>query len=225
MTAATSWQEWCAAKIKKGQPTQAVKTTPQINSGKGATKQQNWPYLCFLSLGGGCQRGSSPGMRLFWCKPCSNYITRWFTEFKAKWPSPMAWAESQFKFWHWDFTFWATAPGASFHLKTRQEYFLHDKESFGMLKTGFGGTWFSTLFGILCAVFLREMGQKGVSGQVLLRFAPFLLQLYSLLNVNDSFKNDTNQVSGGWDMREWWWQIGRVGQDHIYTAYIRYSWQ
>jgi hypothetical protein len=66
-----------------------------------------------------------------------------------------------------------------------------------MLKTGFGGTWFSTLFGILCAVFLREMGQKGVSGQVLLRFAPFLLQLYSLLNVNDSFKNDTNQVSGG----------------------------
>jgi len=31
------------------------------------------------------------------------------------------------------------------HFKTRQEYFFYDKESYGMLKTGFGGTWFSTL--------------------------------------------------------------------------------
>jgi len=38
-----------------------------------------------------------------------------------------------------------------------------------MLKTRFGGTWFSTLFGTSFA-FFRE------SGQVLLRFAPFLLQ-------------------------------------------------
>jgi hypothetical protein len=41
----------------------------------------------------------------------------------------------------------STLTRASFHLKTRQEYFLHDKESFGMLRTRFGGTWFSTLFG------------------------------------------------------------------------------
>jgi hypothetical protein len=41
----------------------------------------------------------------------------------------------------------STLTRASFHLKTRQEYFLHDKESFGMLKSRYGGTWFSTLFG------------------------------------------------------------------------------
>jgi hypothetical protein len=52
----------------------------------------------------------SLGTWRFWCKPCLNNIIRWFTKFKAKWPSPMAWAESQFKFWHWGFTYWATAP-------------------------------------------------------------------------------------------------------------------
>jgi hypothetical protein len=40
-----------------------------------------------------------------------------------------------------------TLPRASFHLKTRQAYFFYDQESFDMLKTGFDGTWFSTLFG------------------------------------------------------------------------------
>jgi hypothetical protein len=71
-----------------------------------------------------------------------------------------------------------TLPRVSFHLKTRQEYFFYDEESFGMLKTGFGGTWYSTFFGNLFAdaFFLSEMGQNGVSGQLLLRFAPFLLQ-------------------------------------------------
>ena len=69
-----------------------------------------------------------------------------------------------------------TPPRASFHLKTRQEYFFNDQESIEMLKAGFGGTWFSTLFGTPYADFLREMGQNGVSDQVLLRSAPFLLQ-------------------------------------------------
>jgi hypothetical protein len=46
-----------------------------------------------------------------------------------------------------------------------------------MLKTGFGGTWYSTLFGTPFADFFsREMGQNGVPGQLLLRFAPVLLQ-------------------------------------------------
>jgi hypothetical protein len=34
-----------------------------------------------------------------------------------------------------------------FHLKTRQENFFYDQKSFDMLKTGFSGIWFSTLFG------------------------------------------------------------------------------
>jgi hypothetical protein len=40
-----------------------------------------------------------------------------------------------------------TLPRASFHLQTRHEYFFNDYESFDMLKTRFGGTWFFTLFG------------------------------------------------------------------------------
>jgi hypothetical protein len=68
------------------------------------------------------------------------------------------------------------------------------------------------LFGTPFADFSKgnggEIGQNGVSGQVLLRFAPFLLQEYFYWNVDDSYKNDTNQVIGWWDMREWWWKIG-----------------
>jgi hypothetical protein len=44
-----------------------------------------------------------------------------------------------------------------------------------MLKTGFGGTCFFALFGTSFADFSR-MGQNGVPGQLLLRFATFLLQ-------------------------------------------------
>jgi hypothetical protein len=48
-----------------------------------------------------------------------------------------------------------TLPRASFHLKTRQKYFFYDQESFDMLKTGFGGTWFSTFFGTPFADFSK----------------------------------------------------------------------
>jgi hypothetical protein len=69
-------------------------------------------------------------------------------KFEAKWTTPVIWAEIQFKFWHWMFVLsHHTLPRASFHLKTQQEYFFYDQESFDMLKTGFGGTCFSTLFG------------------------------------------------------------------------------
>ena len=50
----------------------------------------------------------------------------------------------------------STLTRASFHIKTRQKYFLHDKESFGMLKTQFGGTWFSTLL----LFFSKDNGPK-----------------------------------------------------------------
>ena len=51
-------------------------------------------------------------------------------------------------------------PRVSFHLKTRQDYFIHDEGSFGMLKTGFGGTWYFTLFGTLFAGFYKGNGPK-----------------------------------------------------------------
>jgi hypothetical protein len=60
-----------------------------------------------------------------------------------------------------------TQPRASFHLKTRREYFVYDRE--------FGGTWFFILFGTPFADFSREMG-NGVPGQLLLCFALFFLQ-------------------------------------------------
>jgi hypothetical protein len=53
-----------------------------------------------------------------------------------------------------------TLPRASFHLKTRQEYFFYDQESLDMLKTGFGGTWFSTLFGTPNADFFKGKWAK-----------------------------------------------------------------
>ena len=47
-----------------------------------------------------------------------------------------------------------------------------------MLKTGFGGTWYSTLFGTPYAEIFKGNGPKCylVPGQLLLRFAPYLLQ-------------------------------------------------
>jgi hypothetical protein len=45
-------------------------------------------------------------------------------------------------------------PRVSSHLKTRQEHFFYDEESFRMLKTGFDGTWYSTLFGTPFADFI-----------------------------------------------------------------------
>jgi len=95
---------------------------------------------------------------------------------------------------------------ASYHPKTSQGDFLYDTKLSWGLKSIFGEGWFSTFLAPLC--WLREMGQNGVSGQVLLRFAPFLLQWFFYRNVDDSYKNDTDQVSGWWDMREWWWKIG-----------------
>ena len=55
----------------------------------------------------------------------------------------------------------STLTRASFHLKIRQKYFLHDKELFGILKTRIGGTWFSTLSGTPFAGFLVEWAKMG----------------------------------------------------------------
>jgi len=64
-----------------------------------------------------------------------------------------------------------TLPRASFHLKKRPKYLFYDQESFDMLKLGF-----PPILAPLLLIFQKEMGQNGVPGQLLLRFAPFLLQ-------------------------------------------------
>jgi len=78
------------------------------------------------------------------------------------------------------------------------------------------------LFGTPFAFISREMGQNRVSGQVLLRFAPFLLQWYFYWNVDDLYKNDTNQVCGWWELREWWWKIGFTPWA---IRHVRRNWQ
>jgi hypothetical protein len=51
-------------------------------------------------------------------------------------------------------------PRASFYLKTRHKYFFYNQKSFNMQKTGFGGTWFSTLFGTHFADSFKGNGPK-----------------------------------------------------------------
>jgi hypothetical protein len=63
-------------------------------------------------------------------------------------------------------------PRASFPLKTRQEYFFNDQESFDMLKTGFGGTWFSSLFGTPFADFFKGNGPKWGTWPITAPFCP-----------------------------------------------------
>jgi len=102
-----------------------------------------------------------------------------------------------------------TLPRASFHLKIRHEYFFCDQGSFDMLKTGFGGTWFSTLFGTPFADFFKgkwaKMGYLANYCSVLPHFCCSDI-LYCI--VDYSYKNDTNRVSWWWDMTDWWWKVG-----------------
>ena len=68
-------------------------------------------------------------MFLFWCKSCLINITKCFMKFEAKWTTPVVWAEIQFKFWHWMFTYWATTlyPGPLFTSK-------HDRSTSFMIR-------------------------------------------------------------------------------------------
>ena len=68
-------------------------------------------------------------------------------------------------------------PRVSIHLKTRQEYFFYDEESFGMLKTGFGGTWSSTLLGTPFADFWKGNGPKWGTWPTTAPFRPMFVAM------------------------------------------------
>jgi hypothetical protein len=68
-------------------------------------------------------------------------------------------------------------PRASFHLETRQEYFFYDQESFDMLKTGFGGTWFSTLLAPLLLIFCKGNGPKWGTWPTTAPFCPIFVAM------------------------------------------------
>lgn len=60
---------------------------------------------------------------------------------------------------------------ASLTPKARQRQFVYGEELSCMQKTRIGHTWFSTLMKFFVP---RELGQNGVSDQVLVNSAPFL---------------------------------------------------
>jgi hypothetical protein len=86
-------------------------------------------------------------------------------------------------------------PRVSIHLKTRQEYFFYDEESFGMLKTGFGGTWSSTLLGTPFAEW--KWAKTGYLANYCSVSPHFCCNDILYQNVDYSYDNETNWVS-------WW---------------------
>jgi hypothetical protein len=120
----------------------------------------------------------------FLCKSCLIDITRWLMKFGAKRTTPVVWTEIQFKFWHWVSTLQATTPlpGRPIFIpkQDRRTSFMIPSNS-GVWKVYLVKVDFPPFWHPFCWFSLREMGQNGISGQVLLRFAPFLLQWYYIL--------------------------------------------
>ena len=67
-----------------------------------------------------------------------------------------------------------TLPRASFHLKTRQGYFVMIRNC---LTCGFGGTWFSTLLGTPYADFLKGNGPKWGTWPITAPFCPIFVAM------------------------------------------------
>ena len=74
-------------------------------------------------------------------------------------------------------------PRVSFHLKTRQEYLFYDEESFGMPKTGFGGTWYSTLFGTPLLIFSKGNGPKWGTWPTTAPFRPIFVAMRFFIEI------------------------------------------
>ena len=62
---------------------------------------------------------------------------------------------------------------AYFHPKTRGQHFLYNTKLSWVFKSRSGEDWFSSFLAPLLLIFLREMGQNGVSDQLLGRFTLF----------------------------------------------------
>ena len=146
---------------------------------------------CAMALLRLYQRGSTEQMSwnvTFLCKSCLNDITRWFMKFGAKRTTSVIWTEIQFKFCYWVSTLQATTPqpGPLFILKQDRRISImipnHPRVwKVYLVKVGFSPFWHP-----FCWFSLREMGQNRVSGQILLRFAPVLLQWYYILKCRRS---------------------------------------
>jgi len=132
-------------------------------------------------------------------------------KFGAKRTTPVVWTEIQFKFWHWVSTLQATTPqpGPLFIPKQyrRTSFMIYDT------KLSFPGfekyTWWRLIFHLFGTPFADFLSGKWAKMGYLAKYCSVLPHFCC----NDNFywnvdKNDTNQDSGWWDMREWWWKIG-----------------
>jgi len=147
-------------------------------------------------------------MFLFRCKSCLNNITRCFMKFEARWTTPVVWAEIQFKYWHWMFTYWATTLYPRPLFTSKQEYFFCDQESFDMLKTRFGENLdFHPFWHPFCWFFKGKWAKMGYLANYCSVLPHFCCNDILYWNVDYSYEKDTNRVSW-WDMTHWWWKVG-----------------
>jgi hypothetical protein len=129
-----------------------------------------------------------------------------FTKFGAKRTPPVVWAEYQFVFWHWIFTYWATTlyPGPLFTSK-------HDKSTYFMMMNCLG-CWKpdlveldSTLFGTPSPDFFSgKCAQMGYLANYCSILPHFCCNDNLYWNVDYSYTTDTNRVGWRWDMKDWW---------------------
>jgi hypothetical protein len=136
------------------------------------------------------------------------FETRWSTKFGVNRTTPVVWVVFPFKFWHWVFTFQATTPQPEPLLIPKQDsntsFMIPNHLGFyrvDLVKVKFPPFWHP-----FCWLFLKENGSKWSIWPTTGSFC--LIFVAMILSIENSYKNDTNQVSGWWDMREWWWKIG-----------------
>ena len=111
---------------------------------------------------------------------------------------------------------------APVHPKTRQEDLLYYTNSSWVLKSRSGEGWFSTFLAPLLLIFSKGNGPKWSIWPTTGSLCPIFVANIYIKNLDDSYKNNTNQVSGWWDVREWWWKIGFTPQAN---RHFSPSWQ
>jgi len=97
---------------------------------------------------------------------------------------------------------------AFFHPKTRWQHFLYNTKPSWVLKSRFGKGWFSTFLAPLLLIFSKGNGPNGVSDHLTNDWVVLPHFCCNDILYWNSYINDSNQVSGWWEMREWWWKVG-----------------
>ena len=130
-----------------------------------------------------------------------------FMKFEAKWTTPVVWAEIQFNFWRWTFTYWATTlyPGPLSPQNTTGVLQLWTKIAWHAKNWIWWNLVSHPFWHPFCWFFSRYVPKWG-TWPTTAPFCPIFVAM--ILNVDYSYKNDTNWVSWWWDMTDWRWKVG-----------------